>query len=170
MARKSKILRPPVSSKFRVRMHRQRKKMKEARQILLNTPQNENVLDDIMNVNTSENEEEEQLNLNVKLRDWANSHHISKRAVDSLLNILNCSLLPVPKNHRTLLGTPTQIQINNVAGGKFWYNGLEKCLKQIFCTLDRDIALSLKFNIDGLPLYKSSPISFYPILASIHGL
>lgn len=105
-----------------------------------------------------------------ELRDWVNEFRIPMRAVNGLLSILNSVHGKIlPKDYRTLLNTDTNIEIVALAGGNDWYNGLGKCLKNIFVTLDRDFSLRLNFNIDGLPLYKSSNQVFYPILASIHG-
>lgn len=147
-------------------MFRQRKKLKSAREVFfINSVQTDNI-----QTQTTTNDNIE-LNFNAKIRDWANKHRISKRSLDDLLAILAASGIDsLPKNHRTLQKTPKNTVISVVGGGHFWYNGLEKCLKQIFTNLDKDIVLSLNFNIDGLPLYKSSTITFYPILAAIHGI
>lgn len=173
MGRKKNPQKPPISNKIRARMHRQRKNLKNSfrkreQQVLLNNnghihiAQPENSL--------SENESVESP-IKTRIRDWANMHRVSKRALDDLLAILVASGIDsVPKNHRTLQKTPTNIEIINVGGGHFWFNGLKKCIGQIFSNLDRDIKISLNFNIDGLPLYKSSTITFYPILAAIHGM
>lgn len=163
MGRKPNANRKPIPTNIRVRMHRQRQRIKKAREIPVDSQIGEDV--------SFEGTERSTSALKTKLRDWANTYMISKRAVDSLLSILNsCGIKSVPKNHRTLLGTPLGVEINELSGGKYWYNGLEKCLRSIFSTLDRDISIKLNFNIDGLPIYNSSKTSFWPILASIHGL
>lgn len=163
-----------ISGRDRVRMFREREKIRrqenERMSVLL-----QNYL--IHTTQKKENEEELALRQSNKvplfeenLRRWSCVNRISKRAVDGLLSILNSAgMKTLPKNHRTLQRTPTNIEINEVAGGKLWYNGLTKCLKNIFLTLDRDITIQLNFNIDGLPIFNSSKLCFYPILASIHG-
>lgn len=104
------------------------------------------------------------------LAKWVNENRIAKRAVNSLLSILNSAGFDsLPKDYRTLLKTPTDVQITNTGGGEYWYNGLKNNLETMFASLDRDIAIELKFNVDGLPLFHSSKMTFYPILASIHG-
>lgn len=171
MGRKRNPHKPAISNKNRVRMCRHRKKLKNAirqrnQQVILNTGAE-------IGVTPPENTLNEHIesNLKTKLRDWCNRHRIAKTAINDLLGILISSGIDsIPKNHRTLQKTPTNLEINTVAGGHYWHNGLEKCLMQIFCKLDRDIEISLNFNIDGLPLYKSSTIAFYPILAAIHGM
>lgn len=172
MARKRNRHIKPISNKVRVRMHRERVRLRNLfsereEQAFLNS---HNIVQDEVNQNEHSSDENIESTLTNKIRDWACVFRISKRAIDSLLAILISSGHDsLPKNHRTLQGTPTNIEINNVGGGQYWYNGLEKCLKRIFSKLDKNINISLNFNIDGLPLYKSSAITFYPILAAIHG-
>lgn len=162
---------------IRVRMHRERKKMQQMLQQQQSVQENyNNISSDSTSASTSSSELNDKAtsnepSLEEKLRDWANTYPIPKRAVDSLLAILrSCGIDSLPKNHRTLLKTPLDIQITETAGGSIWYDGLEKSLVRLFTNLDRDTSVSLNFNIDGLPLYKSSKISFWPILASIHGI
>lgn len=173
MARKPNREKSPLSNAVRIKMCRKRRKMKKARQQLLNVQLVEEEIRNGMN--------NESLNgppaitpppdLRTQLRDWANNHRITKRALDGLLSILNSNgIKSVPKNHRTLLNTPVKTNIIEIAGGLFWDNGLEKSIRQMFPTIDRDMTISLNVNVDGLPLYKSSKIQFWPILASIHGM
>lgn len=156
----------PESVRNRVQMYRERKK-------LLND-QNQEVIEHFLQIN-KENDSNTTTNnenyLKSELCVWANTHHISKRAINGLLSILNSNGLgnQIPKNYRTLQKTPIHVEINEIAGGKLWYNGLSNCLMKIFSTLPRDISISLNFNIDGLPLFNSSKISFWPILASVEG-
>lgn len=171
MGRKANLNKRPISNKDRVRMHRRRKKLKakfrEREQLYADDSVE---TDGSINAQVHPLQENVESTLKIKLRDWATTHRVSKRAIDDLLGILiSCGIESVPKNHRTLQSTPTNIRIDDVAGGRFWFNGLEKCLRQIFVNIDRDIEISLSFNIDGLPLYKSSTITFWPILAAIHG-
>lgn len=170
MGRKSNPHKTPISGKIRARMCRQRKKLKlSIRQKEQRVFSNNVAQIDVVQAENPLNGNIES-HFKTKIRDWANMHRISKRAIDDLLCVLISSGIDsVPKNHRTLQKTPTNIVITDVSGGQFWYNGLGKCIAQIFYNLDRDIRISLNFNIDGLPLYKSSSITFYPILASIHG-
>lgn len=172
MGRRVNPNRKAIPVNIRVRMHRQRKQLKNTSQ-----QQHSNITQNITrseNFARSENETHartEPPTLKTKLRHWANSYRISKRAIDSLLSVLNSSgISSVPRNHRTLFETPINVEINEIAGGKYWYNGLEKSLKLIFSSLDRDTAISLNFNVDGLPLFNSSKTSFWPILASINGI
>lgn len=169
MARTPNQNKPPISNAVRVRMHRERKKMKKNRQQLIDNTDIHNGMD--TNNLISESSTSSSPSLSTELRDWANSHRISKRALDDLLGILNSNgINSVPKNHRTLLKTPVDLEIVDIAGGSLWYNGLEKSIREIFSTIDCDMTISLNVNVDGLPLYNSSKISFWPILASIYGM
>ena len=53
--------------------------------------------------------------------------------------------------------------------GKFYYFGLESCIGQACSVFDLKITTSLhvQVNCDGLPLYKSSAIGFWPILCRV---
>lgn len=160
-----------ISGRDRMRLFREREKIRrevnERIGILLQNAEIE-AIQETKNDSQSKPGSKE---VEVNLRRWSLENRISKRGLDSLLAILKLSgMRNLPKNHRTLQRTPTNVQINEVAGGCLWYNGLSKCLTKIFSAVDRDITLELNFNIDGLPIYKSSKLCFYPILASIHGM
>lgn len=74
----------------------------------------------------------------------------------------------LPKDYRSLLHTPRFIDISAVGNGQMWYNGIEKSLRIVFSKLNEDKCIALNFNVDGLPIFKSSQKTFWPILASIH--
>lgn len=106
-----------------------------------------------------------------ELRSWVIQFHITRRSVSKLLNLLRkFGWKYLPKDSRTLMITPRSVEIEEKAGGKMWYNGIKNNLISIFSRLNRDIVVELNFNIDGLPLFKSSLLSFWPILANIHGM
>lgn len=82
-----------------------------------------------------------------------------------LLFLLGFSDLPIV--YRALLNTPRSVEITEVAGGHFWYNGIANNLKIVFSHLNRDMTIALMFNVDGLPLFNSWQKSFWPILAAV---
>lgn len=173
MGRRKNPNRKAIPTHIRVKMHRERKKLKQEREQLLNLHLNGSTSsrDAHSNQNNSSVLPDESFSLKSKLKEWVDSYRIATRAVNSLLAILNSvGIDSLPKNYRTLMGTPLDIEFSEIAGGQLWYNGLKKSLIHIFSTLDCNICISLNFNIDGLPLYNSSKISFWPILASIHGM
>lgn len=93
------------------------------------------------------------------------------------MNTDNCEIIhfydigsqDLPKDYRKLLQTPKYVNIVPAAGGHLWYNGIEKNLLYIFSKLDKDLTIEMNFNVDGLPIFKSTTRSFWPILANIHG-
>lgn len=108
--------------------------------------------------------------LREQLAEWVNEYRIPKRAVNGLLPILiSYGAQSLPRDYRTLLSTPTNVEIIPVAGGNLWYNGIKRVMGILYQDLDANLDIALTFNIDGLPLYKSSKLNFYPILASIFG-
>lgn len=109
--------------------------------------------------------------LNESLRIWATEHYIKRRALTALLKILvSVGFTSLPKDSRTLLNTPRIVEIENRAGGKYWHNGIGNCLRQIFAKLNTDLRIEINISMDGLPLFKSSPVVFWPILFNIHGI
>lgn len=113
---------------------------------------------------------ERQKSLPDRLRTWALEFHLTQRAVSSLLKILKSfGMHFLPKDCRTLMRTPQWIQIEKTAGGKFWYNGIRNAFGAIFSKLSSNLSIEMNINADGLPLFKSSPIELWPILAVING-
>lgn len=58
---------------------------------------------------------------------------------------------------------------NRLNNGKFWYNGVENCIRKVIQKVNENQTIYLTINIDGLPIYKSSGIQFWPILGRILG-
>lgn len=109
-------------------------------------------------------------NLSSKLRTWAIEKNINKRAITALLKILRSfGLTSLPEDSRTLLETPRKVDIVELAGGKYWHNGLKNCMTQVFGQLSSNMCVEININFDGLPLFKSSPLNLWPILANVHG-
>lgn len=157
-----------LSDAQRAKMYRRRKKLQKVQNKTI-----EKYFDQTNSEEISDRSEASAVGVqvNVQIRMWANTHRISKNALNELLPILKSNgISSLPLNYRTLQGTPTNIEIMNAAGGQLWHNGLQNCLEKIFAQLSNDLTISLTFNIDGLPVYKSSRITFWPILASIFGL
>lgn len=111
-----------------------------------------------------------QKSLSDQLKQWVLEYHLTQRAVSKLLKILkSCGINRVPKDCRTLMSTPRVIKIENTAGGQLYYNGVTNGLNTIFSKLNSDISIEININADGLPLFKSSPIEFWPMLGNIRG-
>ncbi len=110
-----------------------------------------------------------------KLCFWATSYNISQAAFTALLHILWLAGLDVPQNARTLLETPEDTPVKQIAGGNYYHfgiaNGILASLRQNACLTGAMITnLSLNIDVDGLPLFHSSNVQLWPILGSIAGL
>lgn len=106
-----------------------------------------------------------------KLADWAIDHKISHSAVSELLVLLRSEgKAELPKDARTLLQTPRNIAIQTMGNGSFWYYGIENCLRIVFRHINQNTQVHLNFNVDGLPLFRSSKFQFWPILMNIAGM
>lgn len=91
-------------------------------------------------------------------------------ALNDLLSLLiTAGFCYLPKDSRTLMKTPTHVDIRNLSQGQMWYRGISLCLFQIFQKLDSDISIYLDFNFDGVPLFESSSKCFWPIIGSVRG-
>lgn len=104
------------------------------------------------------------------LRNWALKNKIAHSTLNDLMHLTNSHNIinvKLPKDSRTFLRTPPTINISKMGSGEFWYNGLGKSLKTMFKNLNKPQELNLKFNIDGIPIFRGSPNEFWPILCSV---
>ena len=107
-----------------------------------------------------------------QLREWALQHNMSHMAVTDLLHILVKVPVPgIPTSARTLLKTERNTDVKKKAGGDYYYFGVRETLQAIADQMkvagDGCGTLSLQLNIDGLPLFKSSRTSLWPILFTV---
>lgn len=106
-----------------------------------------------------------------QLRSWALECHLKHSVLSKLLTILKlCGFNSLPKDSRTLLKTPKHVLIERKAGGHLWYNGIEKEIRNIFMKITHHLSIELNVSIDGLPLFKSSRVEFWPILANVRDM
>lgn len=103
------------------------------------------------------------------IRQWATDFQISHSALQALTAVLNQNLnLNLPKDPRTLLATPRNLHLEKIdENGSYWHQGLEICLRMVLQNIPHSTTISLNFNVDGLPVYKSSTKNFWPILFNI---
>lgn len=149
--------------------------MKQDEASLVNTVQLKKILEtsSLASSNSDKNgdKQTEPPNLSKELRSWVINYNVKHTAVSALLKILiSFGLTSIPKDARALMKTPRTVRTENVSQGQYWHNGLLNCLQKIFVGLASNLTIELNINIDGLPLFKSSPTEFWPILANIHGL
>ena len=133
--------------------------------------------DSYYSMDDSDNEEEieifnenEEINEAEEIRQWAVLNKIPLIHVTKLLKILRKRLIPgLPNTAETFLHTSSaEYNIETWENGEFVYLGLAEGLKLSVNPDLHDNVLELKFNIDGLPIYKSSPKQFWPILCQVH--
>ena len=102
---------------------------------------------------------------------WAINCNATHTQVNSLLEILVKHHANLPRDARTLLKTCRTVTVKELAGGHFYHFGLEKMMKESLqahsIQLNNGNTLYLQVGIDGLPLFKSSNIQFWPILGKL---
>ncbi|XP_047137496.2 uncharacterized protein LOC105849210 isoform X1 [Hydra vulgaris] len=119
---------------------------------------------------TDDNNKSDEFTLGNKLQDWAITYRVSHSALGSLLRILNPLHSNLPIDSRTLLNTRRNVDIKHVAGGEYYYFGVKYWIQNIFkfnLPNSQVELLHIHINIDGVPLFNSNSISFWPILGSL---
>ena len=115
---------------------------------------------------------DEKTDLAQDLAYWATKHKCTQSAVNDLLTILRChNNNDLPKDVRTLLNTPRDIPVVKKCGGDYYYVGIEKGIVQqlLYMPNHQSREIKLSVNVDGLPLFKSSKTSVWPILGKFDG-
>lgn len=116
---------------------------------------------------------EELSNFKLLIRKWAAEFNIPLIALNGLLCILKSHKCfnSLPKDSRTLMHTKP---IDNsclyiVEPGTYYHFGITNSISQNFSNylLNNSNFIDIVVGIDGLPLFKSSPKQFWPILAYI---
>lgn len=107
-----------------------------------------------------------------KLGNWAANHNIPHSALSELLHLLVQCGLELPKDPRTLLSTSITNRIKDIGNGCYCHIGVSNV---IISALSQDShpsvdTITLRINIDGIPLSGSSKHELWPILAKIKEL
>ena len=126
--------------------------------------------EDFSGLSSSDESEPEEMSLQAKLKQWASTFGITLVAVTALLSILRVHHSELPKDARTLLGTQKKIAVHALGGGEYHHFGLAKGILSKLNSIHLPSCLQtirLQFNIDGLPIFKSSKVQFWPILAML---
>lgn len=78
----------------------------------------------------------------------------------------------MPLDCRILVNTPRQTKINNLLNGEYVHFELKNTLESLLIKQSAELPkeLLLSFNVDGLPLFHSSNLQFWPILGFIRNL
>ena len=112
--------------------------------------------------------------LAAELKHWALIYNVRANALTDLLKLLqkfNITNKDMPIDSRTLLNTRRNIEKMKLSDDSEIHhfglrNGIISCLSGI--SVPDEVAVTI--NIDGLPLFKSSRINFWPILGCIQEL
>lgn len=108
------------------------------------------------------------LSLSKQLTHWAISGRVSHSNLTSLLHILHEHHPYLPLDSRTLLKTPSHVDVIPLESGEFVYFGIEYYLKYFVNRHSyNEKAIHLSFNIDGLPIFHSKNLQLWPILGKV---
>lgn len=121
-----------------------------------------------------------------QLGEWTYRNFVTQTAIGELLSIFRPFHSFLPADPRTLLKTPKEYEIRELAhpggnlarqggefarpAGQYHHFGIEKGILLALKSLKPLTAgdqIVMQFNIDGLPLFKSSAVDFWPILSLI---
>ena len=129
---------------------------------------------------SSDSEEEEETgqndNFSESLSSLAVKHQVKHNFLDDLLKLLKQNGHPdLPVTARTLLKTTKYVELETRSGMDYIYFGIKDKLLQTLTRypshlIEQVDTLHLSFNIDGIPLFKSSNKSLWPILCAIQNL
>ena len=101
------------------------------------------------------------------LSKWAVNHAITHSSLNDLLVLMrNHGHANLPKNAKTLLKTPDQVNTEKLCSGDYIYLGLATGIKKMLQDNEACISneIHLIVNLDELPLFKSSNIQLWPLL------
>jgi len=104
-----------------------------------------------------------------KAAEWALKHNLTHVALRELFEIVRCCFhVELPIDPRTLLQTPRNYNVKDISGdGKYFHFGIASGIELLDLSHIESNHLKLQFNIDGLPLFKSSSTEFWPILCLV---
>ncbi len=104
---------------------------------------------------------------------WATEYQIKQNAVDRLLKLMKKFFhLDLPSTARTLLNTAKEVDIMAKSGMEYHYFGLASELLKHFKMYPlhkrtQVNAIEVSLNVDGLPLFRSSSVTLWPVLCAI---
>lgn len=125
---------------------------------------------DVSNISSDDNNNEGKNNDSIVfLRNWALKNNLTHNALSELLVWFtnNPNLAGLPKCARSLLKTPSSLTVEQMGHGEFFYFALEERLKSFIHKFENIKDIILYFVIDGLPLHKSTNLSFWPNMCKV---
>lgn len=114
--------------------------------------------------------EETAPDLGEEIAAWAVTNKCKRSGLNELLDILRRQGHRLPKDARTLLKTPKRVEVVDLCGGQYAYFGIASGVLKVLSQnpVFHEDRIDLCFNIDGIPLFKSSSLQMWPILCSFH--
>ncbi|XP_047146070.1 uncharacterized protein LOC105843291 [Hydra vulgaris] len=104
------------------------------------------------------------------LAQWAVKCSVPLTTVTALLKILrNHQCLDIPTQATTLLKNPRKSDITKKSGGEYTYFGIKDGVLRSIVTNNLDF-VELVFNIDGLPIHKSTNMTLWPIQCRVDNI
>ena len=98
------------------------------------------------------------------IRIWVLKHQTTRECVNDLLTILRNHGHQLPKDSRTVLGTLNKVDTTEMNEGEYKYLGIKEGLETILRRSAYNChEIKLLFNVDGLPIFKSSGYQLWPI-------
>lgn len=95
-------------------------------------------------------------------------HNVPARTSNEILRILKPVIPSLPTDARTLKGTPRVAPLISINGGKYVHYGIMDSLTDFVRRYNvQSDYLELNFNVDGLPISKSSGAQVWPILMNV---
>lgn len=101
------------------------------------------------------------------LPNWATDTNQTNKALIELLCVLRRHGHRLPKDARSLLDTPQGVPVQNKCNGQYIYYSIGRYLLEHISKEKQPEQFELCFNVDVVPLFKSSKICFWPILSQI---
>ncbi|KAJ8673816.1 hypothetical protein QAD02_005078 [Eretmocerus hayati] len=122
--------------------------------------------------NLSDDDNDYEFDLKSFLREWSLENNITLTATSKLLaGLILAGHSELPKDARTLLNTPTSVQIIPIGSGSYAHYGLLKAiLEHLECIPLHFIPRLIRFDvhIDGVTVSKSSESELYTILGHVN--
>lgn len=158
--------------KFRYRVQCERKRISA----MFSSRTDNQIIDEINIVsNNIENNEERIFGVNPpkifneKLKEWFLNSNVSVKSATNLLKILQSENISCPSSVSGLLKIKNNCITRTVAPGSYVHIGLKVQLNKIkrYITSLNLNKIIIDVGVDGLPLFKSSNIGLWPIMADI---
>lgn len=106
------------------------------------------------------------------LKQWAIENKVKHGTVNSLLSFLKTIHPRLPLDARTLLETPSRTPFKELTNGHYYHHGLEFNLTQFILQNNHYefTDFQIAFNMDGIPLFRSSKLTMWPILGHLKNI